>query len=80
MAAVLIVTFVPSMAPFTGRDFRFGFNDILDTFYPTKGGEALYRQDQLMPKLQRGEYDALIMTSCMSTFIQPLLYATNIPV
>ncbi|KAJ9097415.1 hypothetical protein QFC19_006785 [Naganishia cerealis] len=52
------------------QQFRYGFNDILDTFYPTQGGERLYRQADLMPKLQKGEYDALIMTSCDEHWIE----------
>ncbi|KAJ9103198.1 hypothetical protein QFC21_002621 [Naganishia friedmannii] len=62
---------VYDLTPFhDGRDFRFGFNDILDTFYPTRGGEALYYQQNLMSKLQKGEYDALIMTSCDEHWIE----------
>ncbi|KAJ9119146.1 hypothetical protein QFC22_003637 [Naganishia vaughanmartiniae] len=71
------------------RDFRYGFHDILDTFYPTKGGDALYHQGNLMPKLQNGEYDALIMTSCdehwiehwaTPSFLDQLPTLTDIPI
>lgn len=59
------------MYPPIGRAFRYNFTDILETFFPIPGDDALHYQDHLMPRLEVGEYDALILTSCKYPF--PLL-------
>lgn len=47
-----------------GPNFRYGFPDILETFFPTDDGKALRYWDYLFTELKAGKYDALIMTSC----------------
>lgn len=56
------------MSPCLGVEstFRYGFPNILETFFSTRNGQALLYWDWLWPKLQAGDYDALIMTSCKS--------------